>query len=200
MSAIADAPELAVVLGGGIGADGSPLPSTIARAHRAAQIARERPELALICSGDRQSGAPADAPSEAALMRDRIVGWGIDADRVVLEDESRDTLGNAVLTAARYLHGIEPRPLWIITSPFHLERATETFRHVLGYPWQVQAVASDETSDDVERAARETRFLQEMTVFFAGIRPGDLRAIAKRLRERSPEYANSPTLARLGTA
>ena len=200
MSAIGDAPELAVVLGGGIGDDGTPLPSTVARAHRAAQLARERPELALICSGGRQSGAPADGPSEAALMRDRVVGWGIDPDRVVLEDESRDTLGNAVLTAARYLHGIEPRPMWIITSPFHLERATETFRHVLGYPWQVQAVASDETSDDVERAARETRFLQEMTVFFAGIRPGDLRAIAKRLRERSPEYANSPTLARLGTA
>ena len=197
--AVADAPELGVVLGGGIGADGAPLASTRARAHRAAQLARELPELTLICSGDRQLEAPGGTPSEAALMRDLISGWGVDTERVVLEDESRDTLGNAVLTAARYLHGIEPRPLWIITSPFHLERATETFRHVLGYPWQVQAVASDETDDDVERAARETRFLQEMTVFFAGIRPGDLRAIAKRLRERSPEYANVPTLARLDT-
>jgi len=130
-------------------------------------------------------------------MRDLIVGWGVALARIALEDRSRDTLANAVLTAARYLRDIEPRPLSVITSPFHLERATETFRHVLGYPWQIQAIAADETDDDVAHAARETRYLQELTTFFIGIRPGDLRAIAQRLRERSPEYAADPHLAAL---
>jgi uncharacterized SAM-binding protein YcdF (DUF218 family) len=194
MTSVADAPELAVVLGGGITADGGPLPSTKARAHRAAQLARERPELMLICSGDRQVDAPVGTPSEAALMRDLIIGWGVDAQRIVIEDESRDTIGNAVLTAVRYLHGIEPRPVSVITSPFHLERATETFRHVLGYAWQVQAVASDETNDDIERAVRETRYLQETTKFFDGVHPGDLRTMARRLRERWPYYAGVKTL------
>src|SRR5437016_5751894 len=146
---LADAPELAVVLGGGLNTDGAPLPSTRARAHRAAQLARERPELALICSGDRQPGAPETAASEGAQMRDLIAGYGIAADRIVVEDESRDTLANAVLTAARYLHDLEPRPLSVVTSPFHLERATETFRHVLGYRWQVLAIASDGRDDDI---------------------------------------------------
>jgi len=191
---IADAPELAVVLGGGITADGGPLPSTKARAHRAAQLARERPELMVICSGDRQPDAPAGTPSEAELMRELIVGWGIPAERIAIEDESRDTIGNAVLVAVRHLSGIEPRPLSVITSPFHLERATETFRHVLGYAWQVQAIASDETNDDVERASRETRFLQETTKFFHGVRPGDLRTMARRLRERWPYYADLKSL------
>lgn len=191
---LADAPELAVVLGGGLDPAGHPSPSTRARAHRAAQLARERPELRLICSGDRQAGAAEGTPSEAAQMRDLISGFGVAAERVVLEDESRDTLANAVLTAARYLRQLEPRPLSIITSPFHLERATETFRHVLGYRWQVMAIASDETADDVARATRETRYLQETTAFFSGIRPGDLRAIVTRLRERSPEYRDNPTL------
>src|SRR5260370_32113763 len=142
MDAIADDPELAVVLGGGLDADGAPLPSTRARAHRAAQLARERRELALICSGDRQPGAPEDAPSEAAQLRDLIVGFGIAADRIALEDESRDTLANAVLTAARYLRDLDPRPLSVITSPFHLERATETFRPWLAYRRQARAVSS----------------------------------------------------------
>ena len=132
-------------------------------------------------------------------MRDLITAWGVAPERIAVENESRDTIGNAVLTAVRYLKDIEPRPLSVITSPFHLERATETFRHVLGYRWQIQAVASDETDDDVERAARETRFLQETSAFFAGIEPGDLRAIAKRLRERSPEYADNTRLLGLGT-
>lgn len=194
MTSIADAPELAVVLGGGITADGGPLPSTNARAHRAAQLARERPELMVICSGDRQPDAPAGTPSEAALMRDLMVGWGVAAERIAIEDESRDTIGNAVLTAVRHLAGIEPRPLSVITSPFHLERATETFRHVLGYQWQVQAVASDETNDDIERAARETGYLQETTKFFDGVRPGDLRTMVRRLRERWPYYAGLKSL------
>jgi uncharacterized SAM-binding protein YcdF (DUF218 family) len=194
MTSVADAPELAVVLGGGIAADGGPLPSTKARAHRGAQLARERPELVVICSGDRQPDAPVGTPSEAALMRDLIIGWGVPAERIAIEDESRDTIGNAVLVAVRYLNGIEPRPLSVITSPFHLERATETFRHVLGYAWQVQAVASDETNDDLERASRETGFLQETTKFFDGVRPGDLRAIARRLRERWPYYAGLKSL------
>lgn len=191
---LADAPELAVVLGGGLDPEGLPAPSTRARAHRAAQLARERPELMLICSGDRQAGAADGTPSEAARMRDLISGFGIAAERVVLEDESRDTLANAVLTASRHLRGLEPRPLSVITSPFHLERATETFRHVLGYRWQVMAIASDETSDDLARAARETRYLQETTAFFSGIRPGDLRAIVTRLLERCPEYRDNLTL------
>ena len=188
MDPIADAPELAVVLGGGLASDGGPLPSTMARAHKAAQLARERPELVVICSGDRQLEAAGGTPSEASLMRDSIVSQGIAPDRVAVEDESRDTIGNAVLTAVRYLEGIEPRPLAVITSPFHLERAVETFRHVLPYPWQIEAVASDETDDDVERAARETRYLQETTELFAGVRPGDFRAMAQRLRERWPYY------------
>ena len=191
---VATAPELGAVLGGGLAPDGGPLPSTTARAHRAAQLARERPELMLICSGDRQLEAAGGTPSEAALMRDLIVGWGVAPERVALEEESRETIGNAVLTAIRYLRDIEPRPLAVITSPFHLLRATETFRHVLGYPWQIEAVASDETDDDIERAARETRYLQETTAFFAGVRPGDFRAMARRLRERWPYYSEVRTL------
>ena len=183
-----------MVLGGGITAEGDPLASTRARAHRAAQLARERPELMVICSGDRQPDAAAGTPSEAALMRDLIVGWGVATERIAIEDESRDTIGNAVLTALRHLKDIEPRPLSVITSPFHLERATETFRHVLGYQWQVQAVASDETDDDIERASRETRYLQETTKFFEGVRAGDLRTMARRLRERWPYYAGLPSL------
>ncbi len=191
---IRDDPELGVVLGGGTDANGGPLPATRARAHRAAQLARERPELGLICSGDRSPEAAPGTPSEAALLHDLIVGSGVAPERIEIEDESVDTLGNAVLVAVRYLRDLEPRPLFVITSPFHLERAMETFRHVLGFRWQVQAVAADETADDVARAPRETLYLQETTAFFAGVRPGDLPSIVRRLRERSPRYAGLSTL------
>jgi uncharacterized SAM-binding protein YcdF (DUF218 family) len=179
-----DFPEVAVVLGGGFLPTGEPSPSTLARARAAVQLARRRPELAVIASGSHGEGA-APARSEAAIMAELIVQGGIPANRVLIEDRSRDTIGNAVEVALRYLRSIEPRPLYLVTSPFHLERALVVFRNVLGFAWQVQAVAAEDTDDDASRANSETRFLQETFAFFNGVEPGDLSAIEKRYRARS---------------
>lgn len=192
-AALAAAPELIVVLGGGVTPAGEPGAATIARARRASLTARSTPDVPIILSGGREERL-APGPSEAAMMRDELVAAGIDAERLLIEDESRTTLGNAVLVAARYLRGLEPRSIHLISSPFHLQRATEVFRHVLGFAWQVQAVSADETADDVERAPNETRFLQETTTFFEGTKPGDLDAISKKLRAHDPYYASLTVL------
>jgi uncharacterized SAM-binding protein YcdF (DUF218 family) len=175
--------EIAVVLGGGIGDDGRPTASTLARARAAAHLARKRPGLAVIASGSHPGGT-APSRSEAAIMADLIVETGIARERIFVEELSRDTIGNAVEVATRYLRGGEPRPIFLVTSPFHLERALVVFRNVLGFAWQVQAVSAEETDDDRERAKSETFFLQETFAFFNGIRPGDLAAIEKRYRAR----------------
>ena len=195
-SVVAAAPELIVVLGGGVTEDGSAGAATIARAKRTALTARSSPDAPIILSGGREA-ARASGPTEAELMRDQLIGTGIDPERLLIEDESRTTLGNAVLVAARYLRELEPRSIHLISSPFHLQRATEIFRHVLGFAWQIQAVAADETQDDLDRAANETRYLQEATTFFEGTRPGDLPAIVKRLRRGDPYYAGLQRLERL---
>jgi len=180
---LSEFPEVAVVLGGGISTTGTPSASTLARARTAAHLAQKRPSLAVIASGSHGDGA-APARSEAAIMSDLIAEAGVPRDRVFLEERSRDTIGNAVEVAALYLARIEPRPVYLVTSPFHLERALVVFRHVLGFAWQVQAVAAEDTDDDLKRANAETTFLQETFSFFEGIRPGDFAAIEKRYRAR----------------
>lgn len=192
-AALAAAPELIVVLGGGVTPAGEPGAATIARARRASLTARSTPDVPIILSGGREERL-GPGPSEAAMMRDELVAAGTAAGRLLIEDESRTTLGNGVLVAARYLRGLEPRSIHLISSPFHLQRATEVFRHVLGFAWQVQAVSADETPDDVERAPQETRYLQETTTFFEGTHPGDLDAIMKKLRARDPYYASLAVL------
>ena len=114
----------------------------------------------------------------------RFRATGVPRDRLFLEERSRDTIGNAVEVVARYLRGVEARPIYLVTSPFHLERALVTFRHVLGFEWQVQAVAAEDTDDDRKRANSETTYLQETFAFFEGIRPGDMAAIDKKYRAR----------------
>lgn len=176
-------PEVAVVLGGGIGPDGTPTASTAARARAAAHLASKRPDLAVILSGSHGDGE-SPPKSEAAIMADLLIESGIERRRVFLEERSRDTIGNAVEVVSRYLGKMEPRPLYLITSPFHLERALVTFRHLLGFAWQVQAVAAEDTADDLERAKRETFYLQETFAFFEGTKPGEWRAVEKRFRAR----------------
>ena len=58
------------------------------------------------------------------------------------------------------------------------------FLIVLGFAWQVQAVAAEQTDDDLARANSETTFLQETFAFFQGIKPGDFPAVEKRYRAR----------------
>ena len=180
---LADFPEVAVVLGGGFSADATPSASTVARARAAAHLAQKRPSLAIVTSGSHGDG-PAPAKSEAAIMADLIAAAGVPRERLFLEERSRDTIGNAVEVAARYLARIEPRPIYLVTSPFHLERALVSFRNVLGFAWQVQAVAAEDTDDDLKRANSETTLLQETFAFFEGIRPGDMATIDKRYRAR----------------
>src|SRR2546423_13422602 len=144
-------PEVAVVLGGGFSAGGKPSASTSARARTAAHLAQKRPSLAIIASGSHGEG-PAPAKTEAAIMADLIAAAGVPRDRLFLEERSRDTIGNAVEVTARYLGRIEARPIYLVTSPFHLERALVVFRNVLGFAWQVQAGAAQETDAAPKRA------------------------------------------------
>jgi len=177
-------PEVAVVLGGGFSPNGEPSESTVARARAASHLALKRPDLAIIASGSHGDG-PAPDRSEAAIIVDLIAEAGVPRDRLFLEERSRDTIGNAVEVAARYLSRIEPRPIYLVTSPFHQERALVVFRNVLGFAWQVQAVSAEDTDDDRKRANSETTFLQETFAFFEGIKPGDMAAIDKKYRART---------------
>jgi uncharacterized SAM-binding protein YcdF (DUF218 family) len=182
-SALADHPEIIVVLGGGMQADGTPAPSTLARATAAAQLAREHPDAAIICSGSHGVGRK-PRTSEAAAMADVIVAAGVDRERIFLEDESRDTIGNAVHVAERYLAAIAPRRIYLVTSPFHLDRSLETFELVLGPRWPIRGVPSGPVSDDPERARHEQRFLEQTRLWLADTTPGDIATIAAKLRRR----------------
>ncbi|MEP6693083.1 MAG: YdcF family protein [Chloroflexota bacterium] len=180
---VAAFPEIIVVLGGGMLPSGSPAPATLARSAAAADLAREHPEAAIVCSGSHGVGRRPQR-SEAASMADVIAALGVARERIFLEDQSRDTIGNAVYVAERYLGSITPRRVYIVTSPFHLERSVETFRLVLGPAWDFEGVASAPAPDDAERAKHEARFLMQTRAFLAGIAPGEVTRMITKLRGR----------------
>lgn len=177
--------EIAVVLGAGLEDDGSPTDTTLARADAAATLANER-DIAFIVSGSH-GYEPTPEQTEAYFMAERLAANGVPRGRIFLEDESRDTVANAALVAERYLAGIAPRPIVVVTSPFHLRRSLAIFAMVLGPAWPLEGLLAARTGQDEAREATEELYLGHARAVLAGTTPGDIARIAARVRAK-PEY------------
>lgn len=187
--------RIAVVLGSGLKADGSATPVTEIRAKAAAELLATKGRMKVICSGSRPPDDKGDhGTTEAKVMADIIAAEGISPKRTLLEDQSFDTLGNAIFTVDRYLKGKKGGTLYVVTSPFHMERALYLFRHVLGPRWTVVAHESAEWSKETRQAGAAAA-LKRAEQFCAGTERGDLAALRKKLFELIPAYvqrAESP--------
>lgn len=177
--------EVAVVLGGGIALDGTPSRETVMRAKAGVQLAKARPNLTVVLSGYAPAGTPV---TEAAAMKSIFVRHRIARKRLLIEDQSRCTMGNAILVASRFLRGAKPGKLYVVTSPFHAKRALQYFSGVFGPAWDIEIVLAEALENDAERATKEVGGMEWGTKFFSGIEPGDVDALIDRLREQRPVY------------
>lgn len=184
--------RFAVVLGGGMAVDGVCGEATILRAQAGIRLAQQDPDLTIILSG----GAPDGCPTNEALeMQKLFLQAGIAPERLVLEEESRCTLGNAVIVWARFLGGVQfpaegaELELHIVTSPFHMARARHFFGLVFGPQWKLVDFACDKAADDDARAVTEPLGIQWADRLMAGVQPGHFAEMAARFSKERPYYA-----------
>jgi uncharacterized SAM-binding protein YcdF (DUF218 family) len=88
-------------------------------------LARQYPEARIIISGGMDPSFP--GPSEAAIVKQYFVSFGIAAERISIEERSQTTAENARFTAEM----IRPAPQsrWLlVTSAYHMPRAIGAFR------------------------------------------------------------------------
>ena len=97
------APYLIVILGAAVRPDGKASPALLRRIAGGRALALAHPEAPVVCSG----AVGRFGPSEASIMAEVLTAGGVAADRLVLDEESRDTLQTG-LAAARYVrtHGL----------------------------------------------------------------------------------------------
>lgn len=180
--------SVAVVLGSGLRADGSATEVTALRAKAAASFLKTHP-MKLIASGSRAPNDKSEhGKTEAQVMAEIVIAEGVSKDDVLLEDQSFDTFGNAIFTVHRHLKNLEPGTLYVVTSPFHMERALYIFAQVLGPKWKIVAQDAPEWEGE-SRQSGAPAALERARQFFAGIEPGDLDACMKKLVARIPAYA-----------
>jgi len=92
-----------------------------------AMLAHRFPNARLVFTGGSATvGRSEDTTDPSEMVREMWVGLGIAPDRILLEQNSRNTAENANLT--RGLVQPEPGEVWVlVTSAFHMPRAHETF-------------------------------------------------------------------------
>ncbi|MFW6456284.1 MAG: YdcF family protein [Desulfohalobiaceae bacterium] len=116
-----------LVLGGGARGD-QDLPaagrlgeSSLYRLAEGLRLARELPGAKLVTSG----GSFSAGPSSAQLMAKTAESWGLDPDRIVIQDSPLNTAGEAKAMAKR----MQQRDrLILVTSAFHMPRAMQLFQ------------------------------------------------------------------------
>ncbi len=125
-------PDGIVVLGGAISPELSSARGAIQfdeaaeRITATAELARRYPNARIIFSGGTGS-LRSDAPPEAPFAVKEFEALGIAHDRITAEEQSRNTIENAVFS--RLLAVPKPGERWLlVTSAFHMPRAIAAFR------------------------------------------------------------------------
>ena len=118
-------------------------------------LARRYPEAKIVFSGGTAPGVT--GPSEADIVKDYFVSFGIAPDRILTEGQSQTTEENARFTA-RMLRPTPSSRWLLVASGYHMPRAVGAFRkagfNVSAFPvglrthgwrdfWRPEAIATD---------------------------------------------------------
>lgn len=198
MSLTAHATDAIVVLGRGVRADGSIGLIARGRVDRSLELFNRGVAPRIIFSG-RSSLMSENLPTvtEASAMASYAASRGLPPSASLVEEESRDTIGNAYFIRTRWLDPHRWRAIRVVTSDFHVPRAAWLFRKILGADYDVSfSPASSErfASTVALRARDESDIAAFLAEWLGGIADGDLPAVEHLIRHQHPGYARRPEM------
>jgi uncharacterized SAM-binding protein YcdF (DUF218 family) len=189
-----------IVLGRGVNPDGTLPLVAQTRVPRALELLSRGVAPRMILSG-RCSLMTLEPPpiSEAAAMAKFARDRGAPEDALLIEDRSRDTIGNAYFTARQYLEPYGWTTIRVVTSDFHVPRTSWIFRKVLGDSYDVAftPASSELFASTIAHRAREESDIARFLMEWIGPFPDGDRAAFDRFIERDhPGYSTIPTVTR----
>jgi hypothetical protein len=189
-----------VVLGSTVNVDGSLALHAQQRAVRAASLHAAGVAPRVIFSGCCNLTATEAPPiSEAAAMAAYAESLGTPRDAILLEEQSRDTIGNAYFVGRRFLEPNGWTSIRVVTSDFHVPRTTWVFQKILGPGYDVSfSPASTELDSTIiaARARAEGDIITFLMEWIGPIAEGDRPAVERFIHEEHPAYAPNPAISR----
>jgi len=187
-----------VVLGSGISSDGELLPKAIKRVNMAVELFKSGIAERIIMSG-RFSWHRDDLPSktEAEAMKELAVSLDVPAEKILLENRSKDTLGNLFFTKIQFLEARNWHNIIVVTSNYHKERVQFLCKKILGsnYTFRVVGVDTDMPPDELrERLEREGNKLAFVSEHLEKIPDGHDEKFKDIILNKHPAYKDDPTI------
>lgn len=132
-------------------------------------------------------------PVQCEVMRDYAVSLGIPRDRILMQDYSSDTVGEAYFVKEMFLFPMNLKNIIIVTSTYHRKRAEKIYKQVLGPDFSIEFVCvKTELDSNPETLIREENSLKEFLRQFGKLKPGDSVKIERILFNSHPLYTKIP--------
>ena len=129
--------------------------------------------------------------TEAELMKVYLRSRGIPAHKIIKEEHSKDTFGNAYFTK-QYI--IDPKGLEniaVVTSDYHIPRSAYLFRKVFGHEYSLHFIgarSSHSTEQLYKLKMREQMVLLVLKRYLSHIKPGDMPSLRQFIYSKHPIY------------
>lgn len=183
-----------VVLAGGIDLEGK-IPSFVQKRIADAVSASEG-NIPIVMTGHWSFLLSYTPPlSEASAMKKyALCSSEINTDKIIVEEESADTIGNAYFTKIHILEPHNWHTVLLITSEFHITRSTYIFNKVLGleYTLTPYSAPSGFSADDLSaKAILEKKLLNFTKELLDNVPDGDTDAV-RQIMNLFPVYGSTP--------
>lgn len=135
----------------------------VGRSRVAASLMVKNYDILAIASGGKTE--PRCEKSEARVIADTLLKYGVDPSRVILEERSRSTVGNAFFTRNVLNEmGIHPLQLYLVTSCYHSKRTEMIFSRFFDSSLLCDVCFPYNRSDETEsmKYVRDMELIQRM--------------------------------------
>lgn len=178
--------DAVVVLANLMEADGRLNEDSARRAARAAELYRALQAKTIITCGwsyrDDSTISIGDALKKHCVLHHRV-----SEGSVLVEANSRDTVGDAYFTKVNIVRPRGWTGIVVVTSDYHVARTREVFEFVYGPCYRIRVVGV-RTAMVSSKKESERESLEAFRRTFLGVPRGDSDAILDRLRSHHPFY------------
>jgi uncharacterized SAM-binding protein YcdF (DUF218 family) len=180
--------HLGILLGGGITKEGKLPHDTLRRIKKTHFLLKQEKLNKIILTGGYTSKNHPKL-SEAKLMQTNLLAQGIKRTQLILDEQAKDTLGNAIFSKKLCLTHNLPKKITLITSNYHMSRALRIFQHIFGKSYTFHAVKSKPfILHKIQNSLQELESDGLDQLFLSQVKVGDHRKAEKLLFKFLPFY------------